>query len=356
MTSQTLGFRRLILLGVLVLVAGAAGVRVAAQSQAPSLVVVIRGDKAGQVLAIIDPVAGKIVDRVILGSDPSGVEISADGRLAYVGLGNDSDKRQEDGDAVAIVDVAARKELRRIKIGDGVETHELRQAGGKVYFTANGWKAIGRVDPVRNRLDWMVGLGQSGPHMMAVSRDQNILIGANPGSDNISIVDNALKGPGNWTVTHVTVGKVPEAVDISPDGREAWVTSEAAGGVTIVDLAKKAAVASVPLQTIHANRLRFTPDGRRVLIVDRHAGEMVIVDVVARKLIKKIKLPDAVAARNKNQVMDLAVQSDGARAYITVNGAPDRSYIGVIDLKTLEVARRIDIGAPGDSMGWAQPK
>lgn len=356
MSTKSFSLRRLVLFGALVAAVGAAVGQVAAQTPSPSLVVVIRGDKAGQVLAIIDPVAGKIVDRVILGSDPSGVAISADGRLAYVGLGNDSAKRQEDGDAVAIVDIAARKELRRIKIGDGVETHELREAGGKVYFTANGWKAVGRVDPTRNRVDWLVGLGQSGPHMMAVTRDQNIVIGANPGSDTISIVDNALKGPGNWTVTHVPVGKIPEALDISPDQREAWVTSEGSGGVTIVDLAKKAVVASVELQTTHANRLRFTPDGRRVLIVDRHTGEMVIVDAAARKLIKKIKMPDTVAASNKNQVMDLAVQSDGSRAYITVNGAPGRSYIGVIDLKTLEVARRIELGSPGDSMGWAQPK
>jgi len=354
MTLRTFCIRRVILSGLLVFAAAAAP----AAAQSATLAVVVRGDQEGQVLALIDPVAGKIVGKVPVGPDPAGIDVSADGRRIYVSIGNDSAKRVEDADAIAVVDVAARKEVGRIRIGNGSEPHEVRTVGDKAYFPAAGWKSVGRVDVARNRLDWHVGLGQDGPHMMAVSRSQNIMVAGNPGSNTVSIVENVLKGPGASSVVQVQVagGGGPAGIDISPDDREAWVTNEGGGSVTVIDLAKKAIAERLDLKTTHANRLRFSPDGRRVLIIDRHAGELVVVDTATRKLLRKVKMPNAVPAKSGNQIMDVAIQADNARAYVTVNGSPGRSGIAVVDLKTFEVVGRIETGAPGDSMAWAQPK
>ena len=46
----------------------------------------------------------------------------------------------------------------------------------------------------------------------------------------------------------------------------------------------------------------------------------------------------------------IEVQPDGARAYVACT--PD-NYIAIIDLKTLEVAGRIEAGRQPDGMAWA---
>ncbi len=322
----------------------------------PVLLAVIRGDKAGPVLAFIDPETGRIGARVPLGADPRMAAVSADSKAAYVVNTNDA-IRKPDADSISVIDLVGRKEIRRVSTGNGSEPDDIKMVGGKVYFALEGYKAVGRYDPAGNRVEWTIGLGQKGPHMIAVSRDQNTIVAANPGSNTVSIVTNVLKGPTGWDVVQVPVGRGPEGIDISPDGKEAWVTNEAAGGVSIIDVSRKIVTQHVDLKTTHANRLTFNPSAYQVALIDSHTAELVIVDVATRKLVKKIVMPDSapVSERNRNRVYDVLFGSNGT-AYVSVNGPPGRSYIGVVNMNTLEMVRRIETGATADGLAWVQPK
>src|SRR5262249_44915490 len=234
----------------------------------------------------------------------------------------------------------------------GARPHDIHVVGGKVFFTAEGYKAVGRYDPARNKVEWMLGLGQKGPHMMAVSRDLTTIYAANSGTSNVSVIENALTGPPDWTVSVIPVGKGAEGIDIAPDGKEVWTATEEAGGVSIIDVSRKAAQ-HVDLQTKHANRLKFTPDDKRVLVLDRETAELVIVDSRTRTAAKRIKLSGD-APGDAVGVFDFAVTPDSSRAYVTVAArAPGgHSYIGVIDLGTLAVTRRIETDTSADGIAW----
>ena len=322
----------------------------------PTLLAVIRGDRAGPVLAFVDTEAGSIFARLPLGPDPHVVDISASNKFGVVVNTNDS-SHKPNADSFSVVDLFSRKEVRRVPTGDGSQPHDLRIVGDKVYFATEGFKSIARYDPARNRIDWTVGVGYNGPHMLAVTRDGNTIVGTNPSSKNISIVSDVLKGPLGWKVTHVPIGGEPEGVDISPDGGEAWVTNEAAGGASIVDLARKRVSQHVDLRTTHANRLRFMA-GDRVVLVDRHTAELVVVAASTRQLIKKILMPDSapISARNRNRAYDVVGESNGTFAYVSVNGPAGRSYIGVVDMVKLELVRRIQTGATADGMALMEPE
>mgnify|MGYP003352191143 CR=1 FL=1 len=67
---------------------------VAARAQSAPLAVIIRGDQAGDVLAFVDPVAGKIVSKVNVGHMPAGIDVSADGKSIYVCI--EGEKGQEE--------------------------------------------------------------------------------------------------------------------------------------------------------------------------------------------------------------------------------------------------------------------
>ena len=74
----------------------------------------------------------------------------------------------------------------------------MRFADGKLYFTAEGYKVIGRYDPQRDEVDWLLGIGQDGIHMFVFSEDHNTIFTANRGSDTVTVVEDVAGGPPNW--------------------------------------------------------------------------------------------------------------------------------------------------------------
>jgi len=242
-----------------------------------------------------------------------------------------------------VVDLAARKALPAVDLGALRAPHGLELAGGKVYFTAEGSKTIGRYDPATRQIDWQLGLGQDRTHMLVVARDLGRIFTANVNSDSITILDRAKGGDvSGWTMTHVAVGKGPEGFDVSPDGRELWAANSQDGTVSVVDVASRKVLQTLSLNTKRSNRLKFTPDGKRVLVSDLAAGDLVVLDAGARRELKRIKLGHGAAG--------ILVTPDGSRAYVAVS--PD-DQVAVVDLATLSVTGRIAMGRGPDGMAWA---
>ena len=103
-----------------------------------------------------------------------------------------------------------------------------------------GYKAIGRYDPEADEVDWLLGLGRDGAHMMVLSRDRDTILTANRESNTLSLVEGAAAGPPDWQVTTIpAAGEYPEGLDLSPDGTELWTATRNDGGVSIIDVAAR---------------------------------------------------------------------------------------------------------------------
>ena len=328
---------RMVIRWVLPLVGLAAIANVAA-SQTPSearLLVLLRNASA---LAIVDPASGKVLGRVPVGRDPHEVAVTPDGRMAFV---------SSPSEGISVIDVPAMKELRRVDTGTRSAPHDVLWAGGKVYFTAEGFKTIGRYDPAANKVEWMLGIGQDGTHMMVLAKDQQTMWVPNRGSNSVSVIEGVAEGPPKFKITAIPVpGKTPEGLDLSPDGRELWAATRGDGGVSIIDTASRKVTQSFNLKLTDANRLKFTPDGK-VLILDGGTGTLIILDAASRKEIKRLKV-----APGDTGDGGVFVMPDGSRAYL---GLRDDHSVVVVDLKTLEVANRFAMGpdsGPG-CINWA---
>ena len=139
----------------------------AASTPANALLVL---EKEQNTLVIVDPESLTIAARVPVGNDPHEVAVSDDGSTAYIsnyGRG----RANGDGATIAVVDLAAQKPLAPIELGALRAPHGLVMAGGKLYFTAEGAKVVGRYDPATQRIDWVLGTGQNRTHMVIVSKD-----------------------------------------------------------------------------------------------------------------------------------------------------------------------------------------
>src|SRR5262249_22627204 len=198
---------------------------VRAEMPSPALLVVMNVGNGPRMLAVVDPASGKTVSQVPVGLDAAGAAVSEDGKFAYVADTNSHGKTRPDGDSISVIDLATMKEVKRVPAGNGTKPHEVHVAGGRVYFTAEGYKALGRYDPSGNRVEYF-GLGQDGPHMIAISKDLNTIYAANHGTNNVTVIEGAKEGPAGaghsitelpWSITHIAVGKAPEGIDMSPD-------------------------------------------------------------------------------------------------------------------------------------------
>ena len=110
---------RVVLLGALAALASVA----AAQTPSPALLVVHQGEKT---LSIVDPNTGKVMGRVPTVDQGHSVTVSSDGKMAYVVNFSEGGRA---GNTISVVDLAARKELRRIDLGSLTYPHGMKLVG-----------------------------------------------------------------------------------------------------------------------------------------------------------------------------------------------------------------------------------
>src|SRR5207248_2171102 len=183
-----------------------------AQTPSPALLVL---DKEDNMLSIIDPANSKTVARIPTGEGPHEITASEDGKLAFVA----NYGARTPGNAISVMDLVAQKELRRVDLGALRRPHGITFADGKVWFTAEQNRLVARYDPAANEIDWLLGIGQNGTHMLVFSKDHSQLFTSNIGSDCITLLQRDSTSTG-WGATNIAVGKGPEGGDISPDGRQ----------------------------------------------------------------------------------------------------------------------------------------
>jgi YVTN family beta-propeller protein len=305
-----------------------------AQTPSPALLVLNKEDAT---LSIIDPGTLKTVGQIPTGEGPHEITVSDDGKMAFVA----NYGGRTPGNTISVMDLVAQKELRRVDLGALRRPHGIFFAEGKVWLTAEPNRLIARYDPASNQIDWLLGIGQNGTHMLLFSKDRSLLFTSNIGSDSVTMLQ-----PGSdravWNATNVSVGKGPEGGDISPDGREYWAANSGDGTVSIIDVATKRVAQTLDVRTNHSNRLKFSVDGKLVVVSDPPSNALVVVEAVSRKELKRINIG--------RQPEGVLIAPDGAHAYVAVAGEKN---VSILDLKTLEVSGRIPTGAGPDGMAWA---
>jgi YVTN family beta-propeller protein len=348
-----------------------------AQTPSPALLVL---EKSDNMLAIVDPANLQIVARVPAGQDPHEIVASPDGKFAYISNYGGSDGTLN---TISVIDLTARKALAPINLGALHSAHGLAFAGGKVYFTAETNKIVGRYDPATQSVDLVLGTGQDRTHMVAVNESLDRIVTSNVSSGTISIIEQVsprtdafVPPPGTagptfvtgspprvggpptgigpppagprktWRVMNVAAGRGAEGFDVSPDGKEIWAANAQDATVTIIDVASKRVTQTVPIPVRGANRLKFTPDGKRVLSSGLGAGagpNLVVLDAAIRKELKTFDLGGGAAG--------ILIVPDGSRAYVAVSA---KDKVAVVDLKNLEITGYVSTGRQPDGLAWVQ--
>ncbi len=315
-------------------------------------------EKEDGTMAIVDVPTLKVVGRVPVGRDPHEAAASEDGKFGYA---SNYGGPASDLHTIGVVDLKEHKALDPIDIAPLHGAHGLQVLKGKLYFTAETNKAIGRYDLATGKVDWVLGTGQNRTDMVMVSADEKRIVTSNVASGTMTVMDwkegtpmgrppapppggpagpppMQLKG---FDETVIKVGPGGEGFDLTPDGKEIWVANAGDGTVSVVDPEAKTVTATLKIPTRSANRLKFTRDGKMALIADLGSGDVVFVDRETRKEVKRINIGHGAAG--------ILMDPDGTRAFVA---SPVSGKVVVVDLKTMAAMGEIAVGRGPDGMAW----
>ncbi len=309
-----------------------------AQSQSRKLLLAL--SKADHTLAIIDPATLKVMARVPVGEDPHEVIASTDGKTAYVSIYGGGALHE-----INVIDLLAQKPLKDVDTRPLYGPHGIEFANGKVWFSAEGSKAVGRYDPATGKLDWSMGTGQDRTHMLYVSADAKKIFTTNVHSGTVSILTSNGKPREDWSQTVIPVARGCEGFDVSPNGKQLWTAGSDDGSIAVIDVETEKLITTIDAKAVGANRLKFTPDGKMVFITSLSSGDLLIYDAQSQKERKRVKVGKGAAG--------ILMVPDGSRAFVACS--PD-NYIAVIDLKTLEVTGHLEVGRSPDGLAWAEQR
>ena len=265
--------------------------------------------------------------------------------------------------ALSVIDLVAQKALPDIDTGPLNGPHGLDFVGGKLWFTAEGAKAIARYDPATAKIDWIMGTGQNRTHMIHVTSDEKQIYTTNVSSASVSILEQVTRPPQGPPPgmkpppqarcllppmpSHARTGmklslRWARAMRVSMSRRTAANCGQLIqkdGTLSVIDIATKHVTATLDAKVFSANRLKFTPDGKLVLISMLGNGDLVVYDAASRKEFKRVKIGHGAAG--------ILMDPEGNRAFI---GCTPDNYIAILDLKTLAVTGHIDVGGEPDGL------
>ena len=295
------------------------------------------GNKSEDTLSFIDVRTGKEIARTTTGRGPHEVAVSPDGQRAYVA------NYEGPGDSISVIDVPARKELRRIAIAPHRGPHGIIVSpdGKFVYATCERTRTVIEIDTASQRIVRSFPTEANTSHMLVLTPDRQRLYTANMRSGSVTAI--GLKA--GKILAQIPTGRGCEGIDMTPDGKEVWATNRSADTISIIGTRTNQVVATVPCPGFPI-RIKVTPDGSRALVSLYRANAVAVFDVTSRKLIERISTGTGTAP------VGILITPDSQRAYVA-NTDADR--VQILDLETLKITGSFTAGDEPDGLALVVP-
>lgn len=264
-------------------------------------------DEEANTLSVIDAGGLTRVAVVPVGRDPHNVQVSPDGKLAWVT--NNGEPRKE-------------------------EKQEHKGMPKREHAAMGNPGEIWAIDTATDTVVAKVPVGKHPAHVV-LTPDGRFAYVTNGGENTVSVVDTGARG----VVATIPVGAYPHGIRISPDGKEAYVANLKGGTVSVIDTEVRKEVVKIPAGKGPA-QVGFTPDGRLAFASLSQENKVAVIDPATRKLIKKVSVgtvPIQVYATPDSRLLFVANQGTKKSPGTTVS---------VVNLETFEVVKTLETG-PG---------
>ena len=305
--------------------------------------VFVTTEQTGEVV-VVDPRAGKVLQRIPVGKRPRGLKLAHDGEKLFVALSGSprSGPQAEDAhpaaadrtaDGVGVVDVKQGKLVGRLPGGQDPETFDLSQDGRALYIANEETAELSRLDLQSRTVTQSVAVGKQPEGVSAHPSGDVVYVACE--EDSVVVAVDVRSGQ---VRARVPTGQRPRAIAFSADGHEAFVTNELDATVTVFDTRSHSVLATIPISDPNA------PPQRPMGIVRSNDGKHLYVSTGRGRAVAELEPQTHKLTRLYRDIgvrpWGIAVSPDGKRLY-TANGPSN-------DLTILELAtgqtRRVMIG------------
>ena len=320
----------------------------AAMAEAAMADVLVVLNKSEHEAALVDPASLAVKAKLPTGRGPHEVAVSPDGRLAYVsnygvyGVFREGQQTSEPGHTLTVLDLEAGAVRDTIDLGSYSRPHGIvvSRDGSRLWVTCEGSKAVLEVDAAAGAVAKAWDTAQEVSHMVVATPDERKLYVANIRSGSVTVIERA-----SGAVRSLPTGDGAEGIDVSPDGREVWVTNRGANTISVVAVANDTIVASFASGGTMPIRAKFTPDGRQVWVSNARSSSVTVFDAAKRSLLGTI----AVGA----VPVGIQMAPDGKRAFVACT---NDDVVKELDVRARKVRRDLGTGKEPDGMAWAVTK
>lgn len=295
-----------------------------------TLVVLNKGESTA---TFVDVASGETVATLPTGRGPHELAMTRDGRWAvstdYGG-----------GNSLTVFDVAEPRVVRTIDLGEYPRPHGAFFLPGDTTLavTSEASRNVILVNPFRGAVVGAIPTRAEGSHMVAVTGDGSTLFTGDIGEGTVSRLDvDSMSKTRSYAVP-----AEPEAITVTDDGSQIWVGSNAEGFVSVVNT-ETGEVDSALDGFEWPYRIRIVEDQGLVVIPDLGRNLVRFIDFEERQDIETLELPGEAP-------QGVTVTPDGETLFLSLSGS---GQVAVVDLTSLEIVRRIDVGPTPDGIGWS---
>lgn len=272
-----------------------------------------------------------------VGTGPHEAVIAPSGRVGVVTIYGG----QVPGNQLAVIDIAGRRVVRTISLGDYTRPHGAWFLPGdetRVVVTSETTRHLVIVDIANGVVEGAIPTGAAVSHMVAVAADGKRAFTANIGSGSVSELNLETR----TLVRTIDVAPNVEGIAVVPDASAVWAGSNTNGTVSVIDTRTGGIVATIDGVGM-PYRIAISADGRVVAICDPKTNRLHVADVAARKVVWTLDgLP---GPRGVN------IAPNGRLAFVTLAGT---GAVGVVDLEARKLTRTIPVGTAPDGV-WYGP-
>jgi DNA-binding beta-propeller fold protein YncE len=248
--------------------------------------VYVASDRTGN-FQIVDVRKGAVVAQIPIGSDPNQMTLTKDGRFAYVPMRGEG--------KIAVVQLDPLKLVKKLPSPAGPHDAYTSADGSRIFVGAQYGNAISVIDPAKQDVLHTIPTAD-GVRPLEPSPDGKTMYVALSNLLGFVVVDVAQRK----VVKRVELGTLPEgmpqpykatwthALELSPDGRELWVTDDINDMLRVVRLSDMKEVAQI--RTGHfPHWFAMRPDGKVLFTSLWFSDAVAAVDIEKRRVLANIQ-------------------------------------------------------------------
>jgi YVTN family beta-propeller protein len=288
--------------------------------------------KARQSLQVFDAGTGALEFEIKGAGDPHQVVVSADGRRAYIG---DSKGMKN---TISVVDVETRTIVEAFNIKPHIMPHgfALSRDGSKLYVTSAPSRSVLELQTSQPmKITHTFRFFSDSVENVALSPDDGLLFATSSFDGNVQVME-LTKGEYERSIIS---GDGSEGLEVTPDGKELWVANRVAQTISVIDVATRKRVHTMPCVG-NPMHVYFTPGGDQAVVTCAVGDRLALFDRAKRGEITRFEVGD----------FPLEMAFGEQEAFVTCAVGND---VAVVDIPARKVLRRIGCGGDPEGIAYA---